>query len=628
MRVYNAQITRVVDVEPDSENGIEGRKQIFVRLVEGWDNGDREYPAYPPNFMPNNTAGSGVWTWPSPGQECVVAITNTSDTVYILSYILYPGTDYFGNYINAETGDPGSVILKIGGYEDTKLSMSPGGKIELGSNSFSRLLIDGTNKSMELQALPMRIDFAGGVLAFNYDKENVGIPEVTSNTLGFCRTYEEPLYSDLEQYNAETPVRSVPTIKYVDKCVIRAGYIPDYKNPDEVTNHVFQLDTRQSIGDDSLVKDAITELKLGYQPTGDMFSWKSKKNAIIGGVVDVSTALFRYGALKTGVMSGEVLRLQLYDGISDKPLGNGYYNPLGEGLGWEIDNKPRQSYVFSIGTIDDKSLIREKYHNEQANYSYVFGGDVISKETLVSNGMTKYETLDNKSFLVSTNTAITSNFLSMSEKNVLLHHYVPNIADLKLELHDEYVSLNRLALDGREQEKVYLADNQVLISFLSKELTDYIDITEDSLEFMNRSGSNVLINTNDITMRSAGHALNNVLINEDKLLLVHGNSSISIKENEVKLLTAESSIIMTDSYIELVVDSDHRLKLDNTGLTLNGVGFAMETLIDWISTWSKTFGLGNMGSPVPLFPAAKADFETKAKTSYTSTIRGFRSDGR
>lgn len=627
--LFRARVSSVEDIIVGDTR--EGRKQIYVEPIGYANNATTQQKVYPPNFMPNSVAGSGVWSWPDVGQECIVAVDDQYEEGFIISYTVFPGMDIFGDYIEAETGEMGGVVLKVGGYESAKVAMSPGGIIDIGSNRFSRISIDGTQRFIEIQSMPMRIDFAGGTFVFNYGKEHIdtGIKEITSNVIEFARTYEEPGFSDWEQLCAERTIEIPPLVDYVDKCVIRAGYIPNFNKTTDTPKHVFQLDTRQSIGDDPKLKDVTTELKLGYQyesdvygngvvyPEGSILEWKAKRNV----ADDIGTAYIRYGKLKTGDYSGEVYRIQLREnidpGTGSSTLGTNvagyrYFDSTGFGKGFDyVDNlKVGEQYVLSVGTLSDNTLFREQYYNDIDSYNYIFGGDVISSEVIRSVNVYKSEILDKQSYVVSHQTPGKVNTLAFRPDEVLLKHHVDDIVDVSMLLDNHDLALARIANKEKEREQIYLTDQEIYIEYYTDEDSDFIDIQKDDIEFENRTTSNIRLHEETISAKSGGHPdVDNLVIDGDKLSLTHGTSGIVIETGKVTITAGTSYVEVADDKITINALGSNELILSSTGFTLNGVAFAMETLVAWLNTYSTMLGMGNLGAPVPMFPVAKTAFQ-------------------
>lgn len=607
--LFRAKVHSVVDVVSGGTK--EGRKEIYIVPVAATANVEQPMKAYPPNFIPINDTGSGVWSWPEPGQQCIVAKDTNYLEAFILSYTVFPGSDIFGNYIEAETGQPGSVILKTGDWEDSKIAMYRDGRMDIQAHRFSRISFDGSSRYLEIQSLPMRIDFAGGAMVFNYKKEAdiINIPEITSNTLVFKRSYEQPAAADWEQSSAgKEPV--IPSqFDYVDKCVIRAGYIPNFDSPYEESKHVFQLDTRQSIGSDTTKKDMITELRIGYQwdsyradetvvPEGTILEWNSNKNVLGNkGYLNV-----RYGKTQTGNTAGELFKFSMTEGDNDE-----------------------EAYELSIGTKSDGTMYRESYVNNDISRFITFGKNTLYSDIKTGKNVTQRELITDNSYLLLHETNDVENSMNFSSEDITISHVANDISDVSLKLDNEEITINRKALDGKESEVIYLTDQEVYIGLSSEDKTDFIDIQSDEIEFENRSGSDILLNGEEITVKSGGHSSENITIDGEEFVLNHGNSQISIKDNEIVLTTANNSITMTDSYIEFNILGAHTLKFSASGLVLNGTSFVMEPLLSWINSNASSFGMGNMAAPVPLFPSALTAFQVSNNTPYSPTMAGFKS---
>lgn len=90
-------------------------------------------------------------------------------------------------------------------------------------------------------------------------------------------------------------------------------------------------------------------------------------------------------------------------------------------------------------------------------------------------------------------------------------------------------------------------------------------------------------------------------------LLMNG-TSISLVDGVTgsKLELTAAGLTATDG-----VTSGNILEMTAAGTKINGDFVVLKAFLDWMDTYKSSFGLGNLGSPVPIFPAALTAFVTQ-----------------
>ena len=112
MRTYRAKIVHVEHLSFGDDR--EDRLQAYITPISLNSTFDVPRPAQLPNFVPQSSAGSGVVSVPDVGQECIVSEDSNTGEVYILSYVVPPGIDVFGDYIESNLPNEGGILLKVG----------------------------------------------------------------------------------------------------------------------------------------------------------------------------------------------------------------------------------------------------------------------------------------------------------------------------------------------------------------------------------------------------------------------------------------------------------------------------------------------------------------------------------
>jgi len=242
-KVYRARVVSVEDFEYGDDR--ENRKAIYISPISLGGDAEEEYFAYPPSALPIDNLGSGVISYPAVGQECLVAEDLETRSVHILTYSVAPGTDQFGDYVEANVPNEGGIIFKVGGFENSILELNKAGKMRLWSNHFARLELDGTSHHLGLGSDTFRQDMFGGHVVAN--KSDAG-DEATDYIWSFGRNYENPGFSDWERHDVEGSIGLPSPLVYVDKAVVRAGNLTNADDNTIVCGHVYELQTRQSTG--------------------------------------------------------------------------------------------------------------------------------------------------------------------------------------------------------------------------------------------------------------------------------------------------------------------------------------------------------------------------------------------
>lgn len=610
--IFRARVSSVKDVDTSSDR--EGRKQIYVSPIGYGAGVYKEYKAYPPNVIPNSKLGSGLFSYPKEGQECIVLIDDSSAYCQILSYTMFPGEDMFGKYIESNMPDPGGVVLKIGGYNNSIISLNEGGKINIDANPRCNINLNGNNKSINMSSMTMRIDYAGGSIVNNYNKEyyDTNISEVTSNVICYKKTYEEPAFSDWEQLPCDKAMEIMPYVDYVDKCVIRAGYVPNLYNPLLVNKHVFQLDTRQSTGDNKKLKDTITELRIGYQEDGTMMEWKAKRITDNNNIAHV-----RYGEIE----SGEILRLHLLQG--KKLITDLYYDNLFAEKGYDLNvpDDADSQYVIQFGELSDGSIYNVHYHNGAMSYYDKIGGSNIYYNKYNKGDNELINIYNTEQYKITINKPDISNVILIDDDNINISRNINNKVYNELRLHNDDILISRSTNDG-EIEELLFSDKEVCLSFITENNTDAITIEEDNIGIINRTGAYVVVSGTNVDIDSVSH----IGVNPDEVNITLGNSYITATEDNIKLSVGSPGtyVEITDGNITLSLGDINKIVFDNSGLTINGKSFVLDTFLDWLSSNSSNIGIGNMGAPVPMFPTALTNFQIKNSVPFSPQIIGFK----
>jgi len=646
---YKLDRARVKEVIFEARDGGDklDRVVIIASPISLGGEAEEELSVAAPNIIPNSSTGAGVFSYPTTGQECIIARDIESGSAWILTYIPGTGGDASGDYISGELGmTEGGVALKCGGYETSKLMLNPEGKIELGSNRFSRLNIDGEARLVELNGFRFRKEFFSGGEVRAFDEETEATTKLDWSNI----SYENPGFSDrgldLEK-GIEIPVES----DFVDKVVIRSGDLHDNfaAIPDGV---VYSLETRQASGDTvgslgGSEKDVVSSLRLGLDKgdgryKGTIKDWRFKLN--LKDSVDVFTERLGKIEASSNSLSGEVYNKSLLIGVNNSAkLGLSTWDTCGEGVGWDFDDSglgrsdTGVQMVTSFGWLHrdsrldariNSSLFREriKDKNSKLEVLKVVGGDKVIyeevgnanfnlKKSLSENGeivnkVTAGEktlgetwTRDDYSLSASTNASgklFNTSQMKLGKDYLWVERIKPDVGLSSLQTEDAYIQLGYHPLSGSKRTDT-ISDN-------------ILRLEDDKIIVESSGGSRVLMEEGEVELVAGVRATDdaNIKIDNSDFNLKFGNSSITIDDTQVKLESGAGSITVTPTSISLVNAAGHDLLLDSTGLTFNGRSVVLDTFLDWMSQNSSKFCISSApGSPSPLFPDTLAVFQVK-----------------
>jgi hypothetical protein len=70
--------------------------------------------------------------------------------------------------------------------------------------------------------------------------------------------------------------------------------------------------------------------------------------------------------------------------------------------------------------------------------------------------------------------------------------------------------------------------------------------------------------------------------------------------------------ISSSGAVSINSEADIAINTGSGGFTVNGKFLLTEKFLDWMTQNATSFGMGNMGAPVPIFPAANASLVSGA----------------
>ena len=507
-----------------------------------------------------------------------------------------------------------------------------------------------------------------------------GVQERTDHVDVWTQTAGNPGFQDTELYTTEaTPAVPDPIKGYTNKTVVQAGSANINPHYNEVPSslHQYQIDTRQSTGPNYLAKDAITLEKKGYrtgnypgstslfEPEGTLADFHAKRN-VIG---DIQTYHQRFGAFKgdfgtktagsptpvpgtspVDAVTGESYRLQIYNGIGDNliALGNPVTDPLGDSLGYDFEY-PRKAdaleqYTVSFGKLTStvltanadylsNSLWRFHAHNRDITGNGFFiteqyGGVGTASDTrhyfkemliesptgLADSDIESYITeLDGSTtnlreqFHLGSNT--TNTFSIKSASNAL----------------DPHIELKRESLTNQSLQNLKMSDLAAGTKLVLNNTYQSAKITELTMENGANPGGNITLNNsvdtlvmdNGVVTTTAGTGTTTTIMQDaSQIDLANTTDSININGGTITIDAGGMSSITVGPDSIVLANPINTLTIDSMGMNLNGSTLLTNNFLTWIASSMGSWGMGNMGAPVPFFPATAATYNAQANLPF------------
>jgi len=271
--------------------------------------------------------------------------------------------------------------------------------MRLFGGEFARLSVDGSSKEIIQSSKSASKYVAGGYTKDEYHLNHLRTQtdNLTHHSETYCQVQE---LADIEiGENTEGISQLIPVSAYNNRAIVKGGslYNPKLITP-LFTQHPYQIETRQSTGDNLLFKDTVASIRVGHQagrnigaykhsttqfhPAGTLYEIEAKRNTHSSpGIGTTSTLLWRYGRYEDDIstretslpsssapgvpiepVKGEIFRHQMYDEIIPNVSNSMIFDPVGEGLGYEwpdfgIENaSAKQQYLESFGELNSLLL--------------------------------------------------------------------------------------------------------------------------------------------------------------------------------------------------------------------------------------------------------------------------------
>ncbi len=555
-------------------------------------------------------------------------------------------------------------IMRLYSNAFASFEVNGGGKsISMNSKNFEQVFSGGRRYDTYLELDPL-----------------TGIQERTNHVDVWTQTAGNPGFQDTELYTAEaSPVVPDPILGYTNKTVVQAGSanINPHYNEVPAAFQQYQLDTRQSTAGNYLVKDTTTVDKRGYraanypgsttlyEPEGTLADFKAKRNAI----GDIQTYLHRFGAFKGDfgtktpgaatatpgtspleAVTGESYRLQIFNGIGDNliPLGNPVTDPVGDNLGYDFEFPRKddvlEQYTQSFGKLTStlltanadylsNSLWRFHVHHRDITGTGLFvteqyGGvgsaqDVrhTFKEVLVESP-TGVDESDTESFITTIDGATTTlreifNFATNTTNTFSIKSASSAM--------DPHIELKRESLNNQSLQSLKMNDLAAGTKLILNNTYQSAKVTELTMENGANPGGNITLNNsvdtlvmdNGVVTTTAGTGTTTTIMQDaSQINLANATDSININGGTITIDAGGASSITVGPDSIVLSNPTNTLTIDASGMNLNGSTLLTNNFLTWLSSSFGAWGMGNMGAPVPVFPATAATYNSQASLPF------------
>lgn len=454
------------------------------------------------SIFPTSPMGAKGHALPSKGQRVLLYRTPYGLYDYIIAYL-----DYYPAYTSTadKTLEEGEFRISLPGIRPTEFSVKQN-NILFDAGGYTKLELSDKAGILNYSAPSMSKIFHGGYEDNIYIKPtNSATTSVFDNitsSIGVWTKYKES-NSNSDKYQIETEqIKSISTgsivDRYVDKVVERKGAILDYNNSGNPLKHVYQLETRQSVGAEG-VKDTFSSLKLGYQEgnygnlpdnTGFIIDWSTKRVH--------STELATTSVWKRGLSSeGELQRSQVaYNFIVNGNIGS---DPAAKDQGYDYLDITSQNeslisgfwHAESINTGQNSYFYRKGFasigflHNYEESTEENFINLVSSRKDGIINEF--YTKLSQENYKVNLET----------EKNIYNLEFLENTIQISVNSKDNNKKYSTITLDN---DKLQLKHGDNAIFTLSEGTLD-VDV-KDSIKINVLDGGATITAKGDINVSS------------------------------------------------------------------------------------------------------------------------------
>ena len=384
--------------------------QIVVRL----DGRDGVFYATLPSMYPTGGVGKSIGI-PKAGQRFAGIKRAYSTQVHITSFFnLQSDTGEEGTETSLKPASDGDTKIKSGGKFAPEVGMTEAGLLTMRAGNSASEIMDGAQGKKITTLIESHFETHGNTEKIDFFKTDItGVP-MTSQYIWAQGKHKDINFVTDKWNNPESPMMLPGIGPYVDKAVIKAGYIKG-DDPVEEMGHVYEISTRQShtkgyqggpvpmtpslpppVGTD---KSCWSYLQMGKQnenkqngtsrPGGEIFSIRTKDFYTDGwpGLPQPQTQLFRLGKVDGSPNEIMTLRAQYGGGLANIPSA---------GEGWDIADEFHESHSLVWGG-DGAEYYKENHHSFAGPYDLPIIADITEgvkqEKTYSQSGALRNETL-------------------------------------------------------------------------------------------------------------------------------------------------------------------------------------------------------------------------------------------
>lgn len=547
--IFKGIITRVVN-NPDAAGNPEYTMYAKVFSEAEATGVGSEFVVRQMSNIPTKPVGTKAVAMPVQGQRLLLFRSPMQHIAYIVGYLEDTSVSI---PIYERPLEAGEFKIITPGIRPTEVSIKPN-EIKLDSGGYSNLTISQRTSSISAQSKKYLRLFHGGYEENQWIKDTGITPSVSV----WVKQKESNAASDKFNIETEEPRTPLPGVlpNYVDKVIERKGAILDYSNGGALLNHVYQLETRQDVGQTG-TKNTFSVLKLGHQDKmagnlpnrqGNIIDWSTKR---VNSATSATVTQYLAGISP----NGEIFRSQYADGVVISSIPG--VDPAAKDQGYDLlditsDNSANVLSFWQSESINNgqDGYFYRKGHTKTGflhNYEESSEDSFIKRQSSRKDG-TKNEFLEEmkqNSYELKLETAKTVYFIKMTENSIEIKMSPDN--------------------DNKKTSYAILTDTKAEIKFGTDSV---VTLTDEVCDIITKSKLN--LNTTDTTITSSG----NIAINTS------GNTAIDTKGG-TDIISSGAMTINTSAVMDVIsskgmnIHSDASITIDSPDVKVTGAKAAL-----------------------------------------------------
>ena len=122
---------------------------------------------------------------------------------------------------------------------------------------------------------------------------------------------------------------------------------------------------------------------------------------------------------------------------------------------------------------------------------------------------------------------------------------------------------------------------------------------------------------NGVVTTTAGSGTTTTIMQDaSQIDLANATDSININGGTITIDAGGLSSITVGPDSIVIANPINTLTIDAAGMNLNGSTLLTNNFLTWMGTATGLWGMGNMGAPVPMFPATLATYNAQANLPF------------